>query len=111
MTNPSGTAFETHMVDYFVQWFKDACRLVKKGAKDEGDIGGMPDVIEAKRRKGAFSLPAAMREAQKEAENAGRRTYVVVHKHWGKGQPQEQFVTMPAWRYVEFALLEEEDNA
>lgn len=89
MTNPAGTRFETRLVKYLVErGFTYAERRARSGAKDKGDIAGIPGVcIEAKAVK-RIDLAGWMDEATLERENAGAQIGVVIfprkNHHIGK---------------------------
>jgi len=87
--------FERLTADYLngrLPWEVD--RRVKRGAKDRGDIGGIPGwAIECKNRK-RMALAEWVDEARLEAENAGADFCAVVHKRRGKGKAADQYVTM-----------------
>lgn len=104
-----GTAFETLMKDYFIQYFPNARRNPLAGNKDVGDIGGMPVPVECKNVK-AMSLSTWLNETAKEAENAGAPFGITVHKRKGYGDPAMQYVTMPAFAAVELLLAYEAQN-
>ena len=110
MTNRSGqkgASFERLMADYFrdnLSEFID--RRVKTGAADKGDIanfriGRHRLVVECKniRRQSPGEqrppgLNSWVEEAQEEARNDDALAGIVVHKRHGKGQPQDQYVTL-----------------
>lgn len=97
MANPSGAkgAYgERRVADWLKgQGWVYADRRVKTGARDTGDIGGLPVVIEVKNCK-TMALAAWLDEATLEARNAGVDLGVVFHHRRGKGSPAEWYVTM-----------------
>lgn len=109
MTNPKGTAFETLMVEYLKQFWPEAERRARNGAKDRGDISGLPLPHELKNCK-KLDLAGWQKEAEAEAENAGAIGCPIIHKRKGKGDPALQWVTMPVWLYVEMLISWEERN-
>lgn len=93
-----GTAAETAIVNYLRQWFPDARRNPPAGAKDVGDIGGVPAVIEVKNVR-TTALGEWLIEAQIEGVNYldryGKDLPVAVwHKRRGRGKPADWYVTM-----------------
>lgn len=108
MSNPSkrkGSAWEVRVRDYLrEQGFPHAERLPSEGSKDRGDVSGCPFVIECKATT-REELAGAMREAAKEAENAGKPGYAVVRPSRGRSIDQA-FATIPLWLLA--ALMREE---
>lgn len=104
MTNPNGRAgaeFEQALVDYAkAHGFPHAERRVKNGSKDRGDlILHTGWVVEAKNEK-VRDVPAAMREAKREAANAAVARYAAVHKYRNH-QIAEAIVSLPWWLFLE----------
>jgi hypothetical protein len=60
--------------------FPHAERAPRWGAKDRGDVLGLPGVVVEVKAERALDLAAALREAQVEAGNAGVRRYLAVLK-------------------------------
>lgn len=89
----------------FCRWlttvgFPDAEPRVSNGSRDRGDVAGVRGwCLELKRTK-ASDLGVAMKEAEKEALNAGVTKFALVKKRRGKGVA-ESFVVMPAWLFAE----------
>lgn len=69
------------------------------GAVDKGDVAnvhhpdGQPIALELKDRA-TLALPQWWREAQQEAANLGTPYAAIIHKRSGKGQPEDQWVTL-----------------
>lgn len=98
-----GTAAESAVVAYLQSnGFPYAERRALAGAHDRGDIAGLPGIaVEVK----AVARPAYqewLREAGREAANAGVPLGVVVHKPAGVGlgRPQEWIVAMRLAHFV-----------
>lgn len=95
-----GPLFEATIVGYLrLHGFPRAERRVMGGSGDRGDVAGVETLqgdwcLELKNCK-TMSLGPWMDEAEKESANADARFYAVVHKRARKGDPAEQFVTMP----------------
>lgn len=90
-----GTAFETFILPVFRLYYPDAERRVLSGIHDKGDLllpGERRFVVEAKHHA-ALDLAGWMKEAKREALNAGVPYAVVVHKRVGHGKPEDQWVT------------------
>ena len=91
-----GPLFEAQVV----AWLRDhgfpyAERRVMGGARDRGDITGIPGVcLELKNCK-QMSLGPWMDEAAVEAARGGDAIFAVVHKRRLHGNPADAFVTMP----------------
>lgn len=103
MTNPKGTRWESAIVRYLVdeQHIPHAERRARTGAKDKGDIAGIPGiVIEAKNTK-TMSLAAWLDEAEVERRNDGADIGVVWHHRKGRASPGDGYVTMPGWQFIE----------
>lgn len=95
-----GTAWESAIVAYLRgAGFPLAERRALAGAFDQGDVAGVPVVIEAKNCK-VTELAAWVDEATSEAVNAGVDVGVVWHHRRGKGSPGEGFVTMSGAAFV-----------
>ena len=97
MANPNGAKgarAERLVADYLkgCGW-PYADRRVKTGAKDTGDIGGVPVVIEVKNCR-TSQLAGWVDEALAEAINAKQDIGVVWHHRQGKGKPEDWYVTM-----------------
>lgn len=90
-----GTKWEGDVVQALrTAGFVQAERRALNGAKDRGDIAGVPGVVvEAKNCK-TTTLAAWVDEAEAERDNDGARYGVVWHHRRGKGSPVDGFVTM-----------------
>lgn len=105
MSNPSkqrGTAFERLVADYFkAHGFPYCDRRPQRGAKDCGDLGGLPVTCEVKNVK-AISLGEWAQEAEEEAENAATPGHwVVVAKRRGRGAVEEAWAVTTLAQYAE----------
>jgi hypothetical protein len=97
-----GSELEREVADYFAEEpaFPFADRRVKTGAKDKGDIGGIPGwVIECKAPGPGkpLNLPAALDEGNVEAANAGVPNYAAVVKRTRKNV-REAYGVVPLWQ-------------
>jgi hypothetical protein len=90
-----GTAWESAIVDYLrANGAPHAERRALNGAKDRGDIAGIPGcVIEAK-SAARVELAAWLDEAHAERDNDGADLGVVWFKRRGKTSPGDGFVLM-----------------
>lgn len=91
-----GNLFEKEVVEYLQKMgFTEARRGGQQGAKDKGDVLGLPlpVTLELKRVR-ALALGSWWREVQAEMDNNGHAVGAIVHKRHGRGWPGEQWVTM-----------------
>ena len=94
-----GSTFERMIADYLATNVDDRIdRRVKTGAKDRGDIGGVRIhggrlVLECKNTS-KMNLAGWAAETEIERGNDDALAGVIVHKRHGKGQPEDQWVTM-----------------
>jgi hypothetical protein len=101
-----GTAAESAVVDFLrTSGFSQAERRTLNGAKDRGDIAGIPGVVIEVKNCARQELPAWVVEAEVERDNDHASLGVVWHKRRGKGRPADWFVTMSGLQFV--ALLRE----
>jgi hypothetical protein len=81
MTNPAGGLWETTLEKYLLENQIQATRLVRRGAKDEGDLlvwkNDTPFIVEAKAVK-RIDLASFIEQAEVEAGNYSARTGVPV---------------------------------
>lgn len=92
-----GTRKETQVVRYLRKWFPDARRDTQKGARDEGDVKGVPDLaIEVKYRGPGqpLAFPEALREAEEERQHAGT-THAVAMVHRSRKGVEETYCVQP----------------
>lgn len=104
----AGTRFERLVADYLAATVDDRIdRRVKTGSKDRGDISGVRHmlgrvVLECKDTT-RINLSGWASETEVERGNDDALAGVIVHKRHGKGQPEDQWVTMTLADFV--ALL------
>lgn len=109
----AGSSFERSVADYLAEHVDDRIdRRVKNGAKDRGDIAGLRHhghrlVVECKNTAKTALGPWAT-EAEAERGNDDALAGLVVHKRHGKGQPQDQWVTMTVGELVALLTLSRE---
>lgn len=89
-----GTRAETAVVDYLRQWFPAVERRAVRGARDAGDIAGLPDVVLEVKDCTTMKMGEWMNELEGEKANAGARLGAVWHKRRGKGSPGAWYVTL-----------------
>lgn len=96
-----GTRWESAIVDYLrANGAPHAERRALGGAKDRGDIAGIPGVvIEAKSHTG-MRLADWIAEAETERVNAGADLAVVWHHRRGKASAGDGYVTMDGRTFV-----------
>ena len=109
----AGRRMERLVADYLAATVDDRIdRAVKRGAKDQGDVGGLrfhghkiavecKDVVK-------LALPKWLREAEAERENLSALAGVVVHKKRGSAKPGDQLVTMRLDNLVALMTLNRE---
>lgn len=98
----NGRNAETFVVDFLIgddgEYFPNAERRRLAGVNDKGDISGVPAwTLEVK--SGALHIREWLREAAREAENAGTINHAVIWKPPGLGASSaSEFVFMvPLW--------------
>ncbi len=90
-----GTAWESAIVDYLrANGVPHAERRALGGAKDRGDIAGMPGVVVEAKSAARVELGAWLTEAEAERVNDGAALAVVWHKRRGKTSAGDGYVTM-----------------
>lgn len=96
----AGSRFERDVADYLASALQDdrIDRRVKTGAKDKGDIAGLrihgQRITAECKNTTRLALGTWVNEAEIERGNDDALAGVVVHKRHGKGQPEDQLVTM-----------------
>lgn len=101
-----GTTAETAIVQFLrTAGFTQAERRTLNGAKDRGDIAGLPGVVIEVKNCARQELGAWVAEAELERDNDNASLGVVFHKRRGKGNPADWFVTMSGLQFA--ALLRE----
>lgn len=90
-----GTAWESAIVDYLrANGVPHAERRALGGAKDRGDIAGMPGVVVEAKSAARVELAAWLEEAKAERDNDGAAVGVVWFKRKGKGSAGDGYVLM-----------------
>lgn len=101
-----GTAAESAVVQYLqAMGFTQPERRTLAGAKDRGDIAGLPGVVIEVKNCARQELAGWVGEAETERDNDGASLGAVWHKRRGKGHPANWFVTMTGEQFV-FLLRE-----
>jgi hypothetical protein len=96
-----GTAAETAVVQYLrASGFVQAERRTLNGAKDRGDIAGLPGTVIEVKNCARQELGAWIAEAELERDNDHASLGVVWHKRRGKGHPADWFVTMSGAQFA-----------
>lgn len=96
-----GTAAETAIVDYLrTAGFVQAERRTLNGAKDRGDIAGIPGVVIEVKNCARQELSSWVNEAELERDNDNATLGVVWHKLRGRTSPADWFVTMSGAQFV-----------
>ena len=100
-----GPLAEKQVVEFLIaNGLKAAERRVQGGAKDRGDVAGIPGVVIEVKNQAKMTLAEWVDEALTEGENeydAQRRKGSVVsmvwHKRRGRSSPGHWYVTMSGW--------------
>jgi hypothetical protein len=104
-----GTAAESAVVAFLrAAGFTQAERRTLNGAKDRGDIAGLPGIVIEVKNCARQELGAWVKEAELERDNDHANLGVVWHKARGKGHPGDWFVTMSGHQFA--ALLREQQG-
>ena len=90
-----GTSWESAIVDYLrASGVPHAERRALNGAKDRGDIAGLPGVVVEAKSAAQVQLAGWLEEAKTERDNDGAEVGVVWFKRRGKGSPGDGYVLM-----------------
>jgi hypothetical protein len=90
-----GTSWESAIVDYLrANGVPHAERRALGGAKDRGDIAGVPGVVFEAKSAARVELGPWLTEAEAERANDGADLAVVWHKRRGKASAGDAYVTM-----------------
>lgn len=101
-----GTAWETAIVTALnALGFQYAERRALSGARDKGDITGIPGVVIEAKAEQRTDLAGWLREAHKERDNAGAQIGVAWFKRRGKAGAQDGYVLMDGTTFA--ALLKQ----
>lgn len=103
--NPSkdrGTRWESSIVDYLrANGVPHAERRTLNGAKDRGDIAGLPGVVIEAKSAGRVELAGWVDEAEVERRNDNTAPVAVVwHHRKRKASPGDGFVTMTGAQFL-----------
>jgi len=80
-----GTLAESAVVDYLRRTFSMAERRALQGAKDRGDVSGIPKVVIEIKNHASYKLPEWMRETKVEQANDNAEIGILVIKPNGVG--------------------------
>lgn len=90
-----GTRWETTIVDYLrANGFPHVERRAPGGAKDRGDIAGIPGLVVEAKSASRIDLATWAREVEAERANAGAAYGVVWAKRRGKADAGQGYVVM-----------------
>ena len=97
-----GTSWESKIVEFLqASGWPHAERRALQGAKDKGDISGLPGVcIEAKNEK-AITLATYIKEVEEEKINSGATVAFAWIKRRGKASAADGYVVMTGQQAVE----------
>ena len=99
-----GPRFEAQIVQYLNEnGFPNAERRVMGGARDRGDVAGIPALVIESKNQERQTLAEWLDEALEEAANDGKGDSigVVWHKRRGKASPGDCYVTMDGATFLE----------
>ncbi len=97
----SGARFEQQVADYLVEHgFPYAERRHTNGAKDRGDLSGIPGWVCELKATRELDVAGAIDEAAKEAANAGAAWYVAILKRRRK-PTADAYVVLPLYLFAE----------
>jgi len=97
-----GTAAESAVVAYLREHgWQLAERRAPSGARDRGDVAGVPGVVVEVKDCARLDLAGWVDEAGVESGHAGARLAVVWHKRRGHGSPHGWYVTCTGATFVE----------
>jgi hypothetical protein len=101
----SGNRLVRELHDYLVERGLWAQREHLHGAFDRGDetLPRLSLTIEVKRHQ-KDNLTEFWRQTERERDRNGHRFAAIVHKRWGKGKIEDQWVTMDLKTFVEIML-------
>lgn len=100
-----GTSWESRIVDYLrEQGWPHVERRALGGAKDRGDIAGIPGLVIEAKSAARVDLAGWMSEAEQERINDGAEMAVVWAKRKGRSSASAGYVVMDGCTFV--ALLE-----
>ena len=101
MTNERGTRWETAIVSYLrSEGAVQVERRARTGAKDRGDLAGLPGVVVEAKNAQRTELAAWLSEAKREANHDGADIGVVWAHRRGKGSPADGYVVMDGATFV-----------
>ncbi len=95
--NPSkqrGTSWESKIVDFLKEHWPHVERRTLSGAKDRGDIAGIPGLVIEAKNAAHFALSLWLKEAHAERDNDGADLGVVWAKRRGKSSAGDGYVVM-----------------
>lgn len=97
----AGTKWESAIVEALRLAGWDACeRRRLSGAKDKGDIAGVPGVVIEAKNTARLDLAGAVDEANTERENADAEHGVAWIKRKGRTSPAHGYVVMDGYTFM-----------
>lgn len=95
-----GTWAETTVRNHLAIWWPEVRRCAPAGAKDCGDLDGIPGLCVQVKNQRAMALSAWVDEARQQAANAGKPFFAVIHRRRQKAA-DEWYVTMPLYVFAD----------
>lgn len=99
-----GTAWESRIVAYLQQFSPVVERRALQGAKDTGDIAGIPGVVIEAKSTAKLALAEFVDEAVAEGDNANADVAVAWIHRRGKASPAEGYVVMTGTQFVSLLI-------
>ena len=101
----AGTSWEFAIVDYLrEQGWPDVERRARTGARDRGDISGLPAFCVECKNASRLELAAWITEAKAEALNARQPYGIVWAKRKGRPAPADAYVVMDGGTFVDLLV-------
>lgn len=103
VTNHKGARWESKIVDYLqIVWgLRNVERRARNGAKDRGDIAGLPSVVIEAKDAVKYDLAGWTTEAERERLNDNAAIGAVWAHRRGKASPADGYVILPGSQFVQ----------
>lgn len=95
-----GTRWESAIVDFLSKWWPHVERRSLNGAKDRGDIAGIPGVVIEAKNSNRTQLAEWVDEAEAERANDNAAVSVVWMHRKGKASAADGYVVMTGMQFV-----------
>jgi hypothetical protein len=101
----AGPRFEARVCRYLTDQGLPCERRVQGGARDRGDIAGLPGWTLELKNNNAISLGTAMNEAKEESGHAGTSHYGAIHNRRNHSL-ERSYVTIELWEFARLLRIE-----